>query len=362
MPMDDKELQSKVISFLRFPLIMCVVFIHSDLRAVCVQLRYLTVYGGLMTVFIDCLCNVAVPLFFFISGYLFFRSGMFSRKIYIGKLKSRFRSLLIPYIIWNALCLFVIWVMQILRPGTMFLIHKSISDFALKDFFLAFWDIHGISGLPIDQHGPVVGQFWFLQCLMVLVLLSPVIWWCIRRAGIFFILLLGVIFGCGYIVIATGVRIDTLFYFSFGAYFGIRRKSFVVAAYRFRWIALAVFLSAAVYGYIINKDSPDFVYVLTYVSLSVIIICATAKGIAKGSFKSNRFLEKSSFFVFAFHRYITAIMTNMAKSGTVPINGTAFALAYFVIGSVLSMVISLAVYYVMMRTVPKITAVLAGGR
>lgn len=44
--------------------------------------------------------NIAVPFFFFISGYLFYFQG---KPDYFHKLKSRFYSLIIPYFLWNLL-------------------------------------------------------------------------------------------------------------------------------------------------------------------------------------------------------------------------------------------------------------------
>ena len=61
------------------------------------------------------LCKICVPSFFMISGFLFFRNiapdcrpgVLFS--FYKKKLKSRVRSLVLPYIIWNAIaaCIFI---------------------------------------------------------------------------------------------------------------------------------------------------------------------------------------------------------------------------------------------------------------
>ncbi len=48
------------------------------------------------------LLSAAVPIFFFISGYLFFLNvENFNHHAYIKKLNKRLYSLLIPYIVWN---------------------------------------------------------------------------------------------------------------------------------------------------------------------------------------------------------------------------------------------------------------------
>ena len=44
--------------------------------------------------------RIAVPMFFVISGYLFFYKFKPSTEAFISKYKKRFKSLFIPYFIW----------------------------------------------------------------------------------------------------------------------------------------------------------------------------------------------------------------------------------------------------------------------
>lgn len=103
---DDSTL-SKTITFLRFPLIVAVVFIHTDLfnatagGASPVNEGLFPMYSLLRHVISEELARIAVPLFFFVSGFLFFYRSEFSLKTYGQKLKKRVRTLLIPYIFWN---------------------------------------------------------------------------------------------------------------------------------------------------------------------------------------------------------------------------------------------------------------------
>ena len=110
------DLQSRTIDTLRFPLMLGVVFIHSafmsyfypDGRTV-FDLENMPVYSLAAYIFSDNLGQIAVPLFFFMSGYLFFygNGGGFGWRGYLVKLKKRCRTLLVPYVVWNvvyALC------------------------------------------------------------------------------------------------------------------------------------------------------------------------------------------------------------------------------------------------------------------
>lgn len=72
-------LQSKVISFLRFPLIVAVVMIHSSPQHIIVggveffDDNNLGFYGYIYNLITEIIAQSAVPLFFFISGFLFFK-------------------------------------------------------------------------------------------------------------------------------------------------------------------------------------------------------------------------------------------------------------------------------------------------
>ena len=51
---------------------------------------------------------IGVPVFFFISGYLYFNGESdFQKNTYLKKTKRRFNSLLLPYIIWILATIFI---------------------------------------------------------------------------------------------------------------------------------------------------------------------------------------------------------------------------------------------------------------
>ena len=143
-------LTSRVVSFLRFPLIVAVIFIHCNLLVKHPELETMPVFYFLVYITMKLVC-IAVPLFFFISGFLFFKEGLFDFTLYSKKLKSRFRTVLIPYLLWNIIYFVIVGIMQLIKPDTLFLLHKHIVDFRWQDFLWIFWDISQITGLADDQ-------------------------------------------------------------------------------------------------------------------------------------------------------------------------------------------------------------------
>jgi fucose 4-O-acetylase-like acetyltransferase len=110
-------IQSQVIDLLRFPLIIGVVFIHNASPTFFFQgvelgsSSSLPIYSVCSQLFSQILGSVAVPLFFLISGFLFFLNVDFNKQIYVKKLCARAKTLLIPYLFWNGLsilCYFVV--------------------------------------------------------------------------------------------------------------------------------------------------------------------------------------------------------------------------------------------------------------
>lgn len=117
--MEKKNLQSKVIDVLRFPMIVGVVLWHSFFEGIMgldIPDSGIPIYHTTSFFISRILASVAVPLFFFISGYLFFFRTTFSVDVYKKKLKSRIKTLLIPYLFWNFVVLVGHWIVTVLSP------------------------------------------------------------------------------------------------------------------------------------------------------------------------------------------------------------------------------------------------------
>lgn len=138
---------SKVISVSRFPIILGVVFIHSLIISNDTDIHYFL--GNIVG-------RIGVPLFYIISGYLFFQKYDNSWNCYKNKLKKRFFSLLIPYILWNVIAYFVY----------AFITHTMHTE----QFFQSFWVVEGKPG-----HSPADGPLWFVRTLMILSFISPIL-------------------------------------------------------------------------------------------------------------------------------------------------------------------------------------------
>lgn len=106
--------QSQVLNVLRFPATLMVIIGHCALITMLIPI---STFSGEMALarfiqqFIYCMGGLAVTLFALISGYYLFAKGdIFTISHYIDILRKRFKTLLIPYVLWNLLCILALWM------------------------------------------------------------------------------------------------------------------------------------------------------------------------------------------------------------------------------------------------------------
>jgi len=165
--------QSRNINILKGLSIIFVVFIHADVRSMISS--YMEVSPAInlyMETLTRILVDNAVPMFYFISGFLFF----LRKDTYSNKFKSRIRTLLVPYLIWCFIGFMIPFVIQRiiglehLYSGNQL---KLLKDFTTMDYILMFWNIRAGE--------PILSTLWFLRNLIVLIAMTPVIAWLAQK-------------------------------------------------------------------------------------------------------------------------------------------------------------------------------------
>ena len=196
-------------------------------------------------------------------------------------------------------------------PNFNLLVHKQISDFSISDFFIAFWNLQEISGISSDQMGPLVGLFWFIQCLLVYSLLTPVIYFFIKQLGILFIIILVILSMSGYIPNVPGFKIVYLYIIfvlvhifhlpnSIGTFPPIK-KSFI----------LGIFI--AIYTILHMTHCPYLEFLNETILIFGILNLAAYFTKDRKTTPLSIYLSNVSFFIFAIHRYFTSIGLNITS-------------------------------------------------
>lgn len=345
----EEQLQSLVISFLRFPLCVGVVMIHIVINTKDCPLHPL--YDSINYFFAQILARVAVPMFFMFSGFLFFyRTDSFTFGVYKEKIKKRILTLFVPYVFWN-----------LMVAISLLFICKSEPSYSLIDWLKSLWNAAtpppAFAGEGIASY-PISNQFWYIRDLMVTILFSPIIYLFTKKT-FYFVFLLGILWitGCWFLV--TGINLTALFFFSLGAYFSINKRNFIsiVKPYTILLGIMYLLFSIPVF---ITKDLGWTPLRRVGILLGIAFtISLTARYIADNKWRVNKFLSESSFFIFAYHILaLTISRTIVSFSFSTDLMCT---ILYFV-ELVVVIVGGLFLYYFLRRCFPKFTAVITGGR
>lgn len=197
----------KVVSFIS---IVLVVFIHSyniyylEIQEESLMLRFNFFIQSLISQGIS---RIAVPIFFAISGYLFFVNYISFKVSYLTKINKRVKSLLLPYITWSILSFLLFFLLQNTLRFDFFLNKKQIFHYTFYDFF------HSIFIQPIPY------QLWFIRDLFLICLLTPLIFKLLNKFKIIIIIFLFIIWLMNLNLVVF--RNESLLFFVFGSYLSI---------------------------------------------------------------------------------------------------------------------------------------------
>lgn len=348
--------------FLRFPLIVAVVFIHTNLAGVMIGGTLLVeegqflVYDVFRHIVTGELARIAVPLFFFISGFLFFYRSEFSLAVYGMKLKKRIRTLLIPYLFWNMVVLLLFFLTQTFLSSMTSGITKLISDYNLSDWLNVFWNHR--KGYPMCY------QFWFIRDLMVVILFSPAVYYLIRYGKAFSLVVLSTLWIFDIWFEVPGISISAFFFFSFGAWFSINRRDFTID---FRPLLLpaivlyVIFLLGNTLLWYNEISGFKFLHNIGIILGMVAVVALVASGIARKKLGVSPFLAGSSFFVYAYHGMpITLVVKYWVKS-LQPASEVTMLAGYLLI-PIFIVCVGVGVYAVMRKYLPSFTGLITGGR
>lgn len=98
--------------------------------------------------------SIAVPYFFLISGFFFFKQSYYQDGRYFAMLKKKIRTLFVPFCIWNIVAFVPLWLCG-------------------KITIEQHWYQYVLDFLHSDYNGPM----WYVRTLMLFMLLSPLYDW-----------------------------------------------------------------------------------------------------------------------------------------------------------------------------------------
>lgn len=355
-----KSIESEIISRLRWPLMALVVLIHSDVVQV-VDYKWggqilapevYPIYGFIRYFLCDVVGRIAVPVFFLISGFLFFRwTNDFSLAVYKKKIFRRIQSLLVPYIFWNTIYILAFIVLGVFSKDSAFDIYRQFDLMTiLKQLRIA----------------PPCFQFWFLRDLMVMCLCTLFMEPIIKRMkiiapAILLIMWLGKMWPS-----VPGFSPQSCTFFLLGAYVGIHRVELPEKIRKPSGKILAILLVVYVVlglieTYLCDTIISDYLHNFNIVVGMTVCLELTAYSVNKSVFNIPSYITASSFFIYGYHGLFVKMLRNFILPIVKPCSDMSF-LGIFAIDFIVTISLGVFLYHLANRMIPRTTALFCGGR
>lgn len=337
----EKLFRNRVI-WMQFLLCILVIWVHSYNMDIFKPVKLGGFVGGLERFISDSLGQTAVPGFFMISAFLFYRK--FDWDQLLRKWKSRFYTLVIPYMAWN-LIYYIAYFFMTNTPAVHEQLHRSKVSLSLSELFFA---------IVYFRYNSV---FWFMFQLILLVMLAPAVYGLLRRkrvgAGV-----LALVFLCLMLRVELPfLNMDALMYYLIGAFAALHGEKLVMAVWK---KPMAVVFGAALlvsYGIHLCAGWTECVQLLLLYRITFPICLWFLLGCFR--LPTARDWMKHTFFVYATHFLIIRAMNKLG--GLAFPNSALWALAFYFLGPVLVFAASEAAAMLGKR-LPGLWRLLGGGR
>lgn len=345
---------SETIEMMRFPLIVLVVFAHMvpfETPRVHLSMDIDAVYVLISEMISHNLAKVSVRCYFLISAFFFFRTmRIWEWNAYRQQLTKKVRTLLIPYLLWNALLLLAIFIKAQLQfrlslgqeEGWAMLQSTSWTDW--------FWNM------------PVNFPLWYMRDLMCMMLFAPgfyVFFRYTRGAGL-------AILALAYLLLfefnVTGLSTTAFFFFGTGAFLAMQGTDVLALFSRVKVIA-ALLAALTLIGATLLNGMHWHEYILRIFIITGVITTINGfdylrrfKRLKQALFA----LAPTTFFIYVVHEiyiinWLKGALLRLADSGWLRLAG------YFIV-PVICLLICIGLYHLFKKMAPDLFAVSLGGR
>lgn len=281
--------------------------------------------------------DLFVPMFFILSGFLFFRNApmRFDLKFFTNKWKSRLFSLVIPYVIANCVAFVCYWLAYRYYPSMM----DGFFGDSWRNPLFVFWT------------GPVNLSLWFIRDLIIAVLCAPLIWLFVRYTRIWGVVALGVL--CFFV----GMHPWYNFYFVIGAWVAMwGHDTKELCQKTGPWWLLVYFL---IFSTAMGGDPQ--LRSLTLIPGFVLLIYAAEEFTTRTKIKIGPQWSAWCFFMYLYH-YIPELALKKLFTNWIDPQSTMGLLFTFFAVSLITLLLVSGVYYILKKLLPKPLGVLVGGK
>lgn len=345
------ELTSKCITSLRYILIVLVVFIHCKYRNSNIAMQSFS-FSKLVQDFIsNGIASASVPLFLLFSSYLQFKKN----DKYLVLLRKKTKSILIPFFLWPILNIF-------LYALTEFVISKlkicpmeiPQTNWGIFDWLEAFF---GFSKEKPYYANLYVIQFWFLENLFILILISPVLKFFIDKFPLCYLIFVSLI--SSIVPKISFFNMPSLFYYSIGIYWAKYNFDLFRFVGKIKWKAL-IPLFIFIFFLCIEKNNTNLFSFLVLTDSILLLKLSLYIANNKKFFTIAKYLSNFSFWLFAIH--MPFLLRTIQKFICRSHGNSLLCLAEYFLTAFLTVATGTLIGIFLRKFFPKLFCILNGGR
>ncbi len=353
----DKEMSNKI-RILSFYSIFMVVVCHAyNLTNLGIEIEKGAIYY-IEYLFALELSNIFIPMFFFISGYLFFANHDFSVFTFKRKIRNRFKTLVIPYILWCGLWFLIVYLIQFIPVLSHFFEQPLHQMPTWKQAWLAFID-------------PINYTFWFIRELIFYVWVTPLIYLAIRYLKFYFLIFLGGLLFLEQpsLFYANNVYIFQflgLFAFTCGAYTSISKTNIITNFKPYVYLLMIIVWSVLIFFNFYVRESYVETHWIAIICKRVTMFVGFATVWSMYDFLNRKFqfqnkpLYSYRFFIYAAHGVALTYFTKMYVN-IIGENGLLLLFLFFV-SPILATLACVGCAKILQKSTPKVYSLLTGSR
>jgi len=358
--MQIDRLLSDKIKGLSFVLIIMVIYIHSYniLTGAGQSIFSLTNNSADIAIFLQNLFSQgvfrsAVPMFFAISGFLFFINYR-SINDYYKKIRNRFNTILIPFVFWSGLVIMIYYIAQ----ASLFS-NAQFTSVPIRDL--------GIYGLLEALFlKPYNYPLWFLRDLILVLLCAPIIYLGVKKlTAIWFVLTISL----WLLDVGAGAKLffyksEVILFFSIGAYFALYGKKYLDQKVNRNTLlyVITIYISVLlVKTYMITFLNTDFIFLFGLMQKMIIVLGVLLLwNLSDYTRVSKIVLVNYTFLFYVFHEPLLMFIKKVCFY-FFGISGIS-SMAIYIISPLVVVTCLYLLGYSMKSNFPKFTFTVTGGR
>lgn len=274
---------------------------------------------------------------------------------FISKYKKRAKSLLVPFLFWSILGLIV---HLILHLSPIFEDYRSDADYSF------------INILKLIFINPAPGQLWFLRDLIVMVALSPLIYWMVKYLRLIPTLLFFIIWIVFLRFSIKFYSIESILFFSLGAYLALHKSKYLTIRLTnkyylillFLWV-LIVFVKTTLFFQNIKSAVPYYILHRISILVGILAIWTLYDVVMKNKESVNKTilgLSSFSFFIYAYHLPLLKYLQK-GLFYIVGKNDILSIITYFIL-PIIMIVVGILLGGFLRKHTPRFYGVITGGR